>query len=301
MFENCTDLRTINAGDFSFPEVTESIIDNKTILRGGVSANFCLKMFKGCTNLQTVNMTIPFANNSDSTEIFGDGACELMFEGCTNLTNINNISFTNYLGNNSLKSMFKNCTKLENINSTEIELYFKGSNVCISMFEGCTKLKNVSELKIKNLTNNCCESMFSNCISLQTPPTGFFSIHKYPSKCYKNMFSGCTSLQTIPFIYGDTPIHTEVDKSNKPIIPEFYDECFAHMFDGCTNLEVDFNGICGKFKNSSCAYMFNNCRRLKSVRMIKPLLSIDDSDMESCFSHMFAGCSSLNILPPEND
>jgi hypothetical protein len=44
--------------------------------------------------------------------------------------------------------------------------------------------------------------------------------------------------------------------------------------------------------------MFNDCRKLKSVRMIKPILSISSSDMKECFSHMFAGCIALNILPP---
>jgi hypothetical protein len=167
------------------------------------------------------------------------------------------------------------------------------------MFSGCTKLTNVSALSIQNLTISCCESMFSGCTVLQTPPSGFFNEYKYPAACYKKMFSGCTTLKTMPDIYGDTTLTLDPE-TQEVIVPEFYDECFSHMFDGCTNLEKDFKGIYGKFGKKCCEYMFNNCRKLKSVRMIKPILSISNSDMEYCFSHMFDGCTALNILQPAN-
>jgi hypothetical protein len=153
------------------------------------------------------------------------------------------------------------------------------------MFSGCTKLTNVSALSIQNLTISCCESMFSGCTALQTPPSGFFNEYKYPAACYKKMFYGCTTLETMPDIYGDTTlnIHYHYDETTHTqtiIIPEFNDECFSHMFDGCINLEKDFNGIYGKFGKNCCEYMFNNCKKLKSVRMIKPILSINNSDMK---------------------
>lgn len=171
MFEGCTGLT--DAGNLVFPETV-------------VGACY-LRMFYGCSNLETVPFVLPATDLSDANYCYYG-----MFEGCTSLTTAPVLPATT-LAQTCYAHMFGGCISLTTapaLPATTLAPY------CYwFMFEGCTSLSTAPALPATTLAASCYRNMLSDCTSLTTAPE--LPATALTTGCYEYMFSGCTSLRYV--------------------------------------------------------------------------------------------------------
>ena len=133
-----------------------------------------VRIFKGCTNLQT----IPLLNTGKVTSMYS------MFEDCTNLQTIPQLDTDNV---ENMGSMFRNCTNLQTIPRLNT------NNVVsmIDMFRGCNNLQTIPQLNTDNVSHM--EGMFAGCFNLKT--IDLTSLDKVSAIVYIELFAySCNSL-----------------------------------------------------------------------------------------------------------
>lgn len=146
------------------------------------------------------------------------------------------------------------------------------------LFSGKSWTFNGIVLSSKNLSENCYQRMFENCINLVEfsglPAT---DLKNY---CYSYMFSGCTGLT----------------KTGQTLWTNTANRCCEYMFKGCTGLTDISDTIFSDNVNltTECYYgMFENCTNITSVTISKKTLP---DTANKCFGRLFAGCSKLSNI-----
>ena len=202
---------------FNAPKITTAPTLPSTTL-----ADFCYdRMFQDCDELVTPP-ELPAQNINVAS--YRD-----MFHGCTKLTSVpNGLRNVNGISNFAYTGMFQNCSSLISVPRDLITSATMRQEACYSMFEGCSKLKNAPNLPSTSLENDCYNSMFKDCVELETVPEILPAVSAQ-ERCYKQMFMGCTKITKSPRIAA-TSLATDG---------------FAGMFNGCSLLKeitIDYTG-----------------------------------------------------------
>lgn len=142
-------------------------------------------MFLDCVNLQTVIFS---PKSSDSVSAID---CTEMFKGCTSLKSVD-LTVWDKSKVSTISKMFQNCTGLENFNFSG--LTFKTCTSASYLFDGCTGLSTVSMsgFNAPNLTT--CEGMFSGCTNLDIGAGNFSGWNISSVQNLSNLFKGCTKM-----------------------------------------------------------------------------------------------------------
>ena len=161
--------------------------------------NECENMFKGCTNIISVDLS----NSNIKCKKMNS-----MFEGCTKLKKVilKNVQTSNV---EDMSSMFSGCVQLKHLNSSS----FDTSKVLSmeSMFKNCRGLKylDLSNFKTPQITN--VKSMFENCKNLQ-----YVNMENFlTEKCKEDdAFKECRNLKKINLLnYKGKDIFTSISRN----------------------------------------------------------------------------------------
>ena len=113
-------------------------------------------------------------------------------------------------------------TKLS-INGVDNSWIFTGK-YCEGNIENLLNYQTVMQGGHPTMGQNCCDSMFHDCINMLTTPD--LSQANLASYCYYTMFKGCTSLVSVCTL---------------PVPNLDYSNCYSWMFEGCTSLSLNNN------------------------------------------------------------
>jgi hypothetical protein len=213
-----------------------SLLDYKTLPTsiGNYAFDY---MFYNCTNITTLNITLP-ATTLAQYCYFG------MFWGCNKITSGPSLPATT-LATYCYGSMYNSCTSLVTppvLIATTLATYSY-----YYMFYGCTSLVNAPSLSTATaLASYCCYNMFGNCTSIVTAPA--LPLTTLATYCYYYMFSGCTSLVTGPALSAGT----------------LQTGCYQYMFNGCTSLVNTPGNDVYTAKSPAQANMFTNCTKVEN-------------------------------------
>lgn len=180
IFQNCAKLETVMVEEDTkgFSEASE--------------------MFKGCTNLKTVNLPSSFlylgeymfeeCTSLEEITLYGTDIPLGTFEDCTSLKKVN-ASRVSIVEDNA----FQNCKSLTNISFSNLDRY---SKIGIKAFSGCQKLTNINFGKVIK-TEECA---FENCTSLEkiVIPRKLTTICNYA-------FCGCKNLTDVTYEGNQDP------------------------------------------------------------------------------------------------
>ena len=171
-----------------------------------------------------------------------------MFYDCNKLKTLN-VSNWDTSNVTSMDSVFDHCESLTTLDVSKFNTS-KVTNMT-AMFMCCYKLTtlDVSKFDTSNVTNM--EDMFNHCESLTTLDVSKWDISKVTNM--NNMFYGCNSLTTLDISNWDT---SNVTKMN-------------WMFYDCTSLTT-IKGVIDMKSCTSCKAMFDNCSKLKGVKIKNP-------------------------------
>jgi len=223
------------------------------------------KLFYGCTNLETVDLS-----DFDTSNVAN---MSQMFTGCTSLETIDfgniNVSNVRYMMN-----MFYNCTSLETI---DLSNWNTSKLTDISyMFYNCSSLTSVdlSSFDTSNITN--ISNILSGCTNLEYANISNMRIIKSNSGFgVNNYFRNCNNLKTII-------------ARNIKFVGE---SATSDIFRDLTSLEtIDLTNV-DTSEATTFSYMFYNCLSLESI----DLSSFDTSNVTN-MSSMFSGCRSLSNI-----
>lgn len=179
-------------------------------------------MFRGCTSLETVDMTGVTLEKPLA-------AFDSMFSGCENLTSFKYDLDTSRV--ESMGDMFKDCSSLASVDLSKMD----GSNVTdiIGIFEGCTYLQ---EYKLpSNLHPLYIDRAFGDCRSLTHIDLSFYD---FTGTASENILKNCTNLKSFT-------VNTRVPKATTLYLP--FDKGWAVStdpdFKNVTTVATDSNGL----------------------------------------------------------
>lgn len=251
-----------------------------------------MNMFRGCSNLTSVNfsgcdasnvttMQNMFLNASKITSINLSGLnftkltnMQQTFNGCSSLETINFTDFNTSLVKD-MYQLFNNCTSLIKLDLSSFDTH-SVTNMGY-MFFGCSKLTtlNLSNFNTTQVTNM--NAMFRECSSLRFLEISSFDTSKVTNMA--EMFRACSSLE-------------ELDLSNFNVTKV---QQVQGMFNECVNLKsINLSS----FKTSevtNMSNMFRNCERLTSLD-----LSAFETSKVTDFSMMFEACKAITSLDLSN-
>lgn len=223
LFQNCTSLVKANLENW----------DTHSIVNGSDQNNqqSFQDMFNGCTNLETVNLTINTAGKNVSMQG--------MFKN--NQSKLSNVTITgDFSGISTSASTFYKCYNLNILNLNHISM------------EPDSSSNELEKVNIASKPFQNCESfsyMFGECKALNT----IIGIEDWnPSKVKKmnNMFQNCSALTSIDVSNFNTSNVTDM----------------SYMFHNCSDL-TSINGLY-RFDTSSCTSfrdMFRACKKLEVI------------------------------------
>ncbi|MDR3242116.1 MAG: DUF285 domain-containing protein, partial [Lactobacillaceae bacterium] len=163
-----------------FPNLTE--IDGLSNLNVN-SATTMFEMFKGCTNLQELDLT---GWNTSNVETMKE-----MFYQCTNLESITFGPTFSTDKVTDMYCMFYECSNLEVIDVSK----FSTSHVTDlgAMFKGCSKVKELDVSKFNTERSEYFDEIFNGCSSLEKLDLSLWSTTANTDEM-TDLFSGCTSI-----------------------------------------------------------------------------------------------------------
>ena len=143
------------------------------------------------------------------------------------------------------------------------------------LFKDCTTVTSAENLVLPatTLANDCYNSMFAGCTSLETAPS--LPATSLATRCYSQMFYGCSTLTTAPSLSATT----------------LADYCYYYMFQGCTSLTTAPSLPATTLANNCYDTMFKGCSSLTTAPEL-PATTLT----EYCYQSMFAYCTSLNYI-----
>ncbi|MFD1420933.1 BspA family leucine-rich repeat surface protein [Lactiplantibacillus songbeiensis] len=280
MFSDCTSLTHLNI------ELGE---DQET----GYLEYQSTSMFKGCSNLESINFTNKTPGNV--------GDMQWMFAGCSKLSSID-LSKINPDSVEGLTGTFENCQSLTDIDLTplkDVEVV-----TIASMFMGCEHLTNIdlSGLKL-NENNYSLANLVSGCTDLTSLTLGDMDTSNITDM--HDAFSYCPNLTKIDVSHFDTSKVTDMsgmftgDAQLKSIdlskfeTPELQN--MSRMFANCHTLQsLDLSN----FKTPNLNQMdgaFANCENLASINVS----NLDTSKVTN-FNWVFNNDSALKALDISN-
>lgn len=299
-------------------------------------------MFSGCTAMATPPASL-------ATTLSGSAACQQMFLGCTSLLYAPDLPALT-IPTNGYREMFSGCTSLRegpeiaattfgttpsNANDGEAALAFMFGAATIDAvdYPACTSMVTPpSQLKTAKMKNNCYQSMFAGCTSLETGPEILATT--LARKCFYEMFSGCSMLRSLPqaefhftsildfscyrMFYMCSALNTA---PNMPDVTgtvsesgcqEMYAECaqmqtapaaltatkvnkngYKQMFYNCAWIKKAPSISATEIGESGCSQMFQNCNRLETP----PTTLLATTLGKAAYSEMFSGCTQLKSAP----
>ena len=217
---NITGMFAYNRGNSMKLESVRLYAPSATTTYGSTWAS-TVGLFEGCTQLQTVDLTVGALENATN-----------MFSRCNKLSDIT-ITFAK--SGASASGMFSGCTSLTSIPTLDLT---KVTNTS-SMFSGCTQLQTVTTSSTQNtVKTTALANMFYNCSSLTTVDLTqlyvYITTGMIDSSFFTDMFTGCTSLTTLTlptnFGYWYYSTSTGARKTSKPTLdlsdcPLTHDSC----------------------------------------------------------------------------
>lgn len=284
MFTGCTALEAVPAD----------------LLAGAPELTSIASMFYNCAALESVPANL-FEKN---TKITTAGS---LFSGCAKLTTVPEELFRTTPGVKTLSSLFAKCAALESVPENLFQTLTEADNLA-SMFTECKSLQTVpadlfkNQTKVKNIA-----TMFKGCTALESIPDGLLDAFTEATNM-NSLFSGCSSLGNLP-----KEIFRNLTTANNA----------GYLYEGCVSM-TEFPSIknCVKLKTvnalwkdcstlvsapadyfpdteeirkgTTIAYMFQNCKALKTV----PEGMFDNLTGVTIISQMFENCTSLEELPP---
>ena len=195
-----------------------------------------------------------------------------LFESCkiSNLS-VDFLSSFHVMKDHCFSQMFNNST----ISNDIPKLDATTASYCYEqMFANCQNLEKItSSIIAKNFLDHSCERMFYGCEKLiNVPMIDFHQIDKYSESCFQEMFYKCKNLTT-PFknIKLESRFTKQFNKSE-------CNKCFYQTFTDCKSLFVS-EGKDDKYRNIDIITIPNDINLTSN----------------NPFSHMFAGCKTLNF------
>ena len=208
------------------------------VVKSGVSATTCSRMFNNMTNCTTMDLS--GLDTSNVTSMYR------MFFGCSSLTTLD-VSGFNTENVTNMQNMFSNCSSLTRLDVSS----FDTSDVINmrDMFNSCSSLTrlDVSGWDTSKVTNM--KYMFYNCSKLTSLDISSFDTSNVWGM--DNMFGGCSSLTSLDASSFDTSNVTNM----------------GSMFSGCSSLtSLDISGF--DTGNVTDMYnMFSSCQKLNTVKL----------------------------------
>ena len=235
---------------------------------------------------------------------FGDdGSCRYKVYGnIMSLITSSGYSFLNELSEYALAYIFYSCSGLTDASELLLPVTALTSDCYNNMFSNCVSLTTPPKLPATVLANSCYGRMFSNCRSLVQAPE--LPATTLATGCYSSMFEGCISLTDLPKLPATTLASqcytsmfsgcegiTTVPSNYLPVLDLRY-ECYNHMFYHCTNLTNAPELPATILKDRCYEGMFRACTSLT----IAPKLPAMEATYY-CYRYMFYGCTSLTVAP----
>ena len=287
----------------------------KTVtMKGTLSTNSCDRLFEGCYNLESVDLS-----HLDTT-----GATDMseMFSGCSSLTSVD-VSSLNTSAVTQMENMFYGCTNLESLDLSTFDTSAVAN--MSSMFHGCTNLEsvdlssfNTSAVTSMNNMFYCAESLtelnMENFDASKVTSLGGTFYHcsnladvKLPesydaNKAIENgAFFGC-EWQPTPYprpegssMYGSC--WWQVQDDTLVIAPAFGDA--GELADWGTGVPPWYNSrtqykkveVRGTVRANTCHRMFEGCSNVESM----DLAGLDTTGAPS-MENMFYCCYKLDSL-----
>lgn len=173
---------------------------------------------------------------------------------------------------------------------------------CFYNLFGGSKVVSVSSdlLPATTLAENCYESMFYNCSSLENAPE--LPAEKLEYYCYRAMFRGCNKLTSVPSVLPATELAVSCYREmfyaceslvTAPELPavNMMEDCYHYMFYNCYSLINPPALPATTLKDGCYSYMFYNCSNMETApELPAPIL------VRSCYASMFGGCGKLNLM-----
>lgn len=244
------------------------------------SNEFCMYMFQDCTSLKSISMP-SIINNGEKRACMAQ-----MFKGCKNLEHID-LSLLDFNKVENIYGMFIGCDKITSINflydcNFKIEKEEALPINIGSLFSECNGLisidLNLSNLNISNVSDFNMNAMFYNCKNLISAKLHGSLINKVENYTLDNYFEDCINLETLCV--------SDLNISNCTSIKEIFSNCkklstiegvsnldasklidVTGAFSNCINLEeIDLSGW-SAINIEECENLFNNCENLISVNL----------------------------------
>ncbi len=264
----------------------------------------CEQLFAGCNNLLTADLR--GLDTSDVTS-FSD-----MFNGCSNLTSLDVSSF-NTAKVTTMSNMFNGC---EVITPLDLSLFDTAKVESMDqMFLNCSALTTIivsDTFETSSVTSS--SSMFSGCENLKggantsfssshlnaayahidegTENPGYFTEREYYAKVNNVFYDDFASAYAaIKDATGDISIVVS-DNAAAAIGRSDKTNYLSNAIRNTSASSVSFSVARGKtIKLTSCAHMFDGCKKLKSA----DLRGFDTSDVED-YTNFFYNCQNLEFV-----
>lgn len=273
VFANCTNLRTINLGDFYTSD--------------GVDLN---GFFQGCKSLEEIRYT-RFAPRAATYGSFFDGCESLrsidvsqmvtskttnissMFWGCSSLQSLD-VSDWNTSSVTSMANLFTACKSLESLDLSNFKT-FETINMH-GMFFQCENLRTITFGENFNTEKvNDMGGMFNGCTSLSSIDLSGFNTSRVLS--FAEMFKSCTDLSSITWgehfdtHYAEDFSWMFAESGFETLDLSFFDTRSANnyesMFEGCPKLKtLDISSFTTDHTESVYS-MFMDSPKLNSIKM----------------------------------
>ncbi len=248
------------------------------------------KMFSGCNNLKTLNLT-----GFDTSKVVNMNST---FSSCSSLTTLDLSSFDTSKVT-SMSSMFYGCSKLTTLDLSN----FDTSKVIgmSSMFMYCSNLKEIKGIEKFNTSNVTNMYYMFGGSDFETIDLSSFDTSKVTSM--QNMFTGCYKLKHIKF--GEN-----FDTSQVTNMSNMFSNCrslttinlsnfntqnvtnIRDMFNGCSALKnINFGENFDTSKVNDMTHMFNMCNVLEELD-----LTMFDTHSVTSFDDMFSSCFNLKTI-----
>ena len=261
---------------------------NTIILSWDSKLQNCIKMFKNCIDIISVDLT-----NFDSSSI--SSSSNMFYNGIS----LKSIDFSNFDTSkiSSMVSMFENCSSLSSLDLTKFDT--SSSKTMNSMFKNCQSLKSLDLSSFSTSKVSSMQSMFYGCNSLTSLNLSNFYTPALTNM--KTMFSGCKSLAYLELLNFNT--------TSIKIMDNLFTNCLSlislnlsnfdmssvksmvSMFSNCTSLRNIYFSEYRTKSVENTGSMFLSCKSLLSLN-----LSSFDTSLVTNMNSMFKECSSLTSL-----
>ena len=233
----------------------------KVVTTEGAKVATCINMFKGCTNLESVDLS-----HLDTSSVTTMAS---MFDGCAALTELD-LSGLDFSSVTNINNLTNGCSSELKLDMHGVNLSKVSASYRTTPFSGKVDLKGATMPKTSS-------SFFAACTNLQS--VDLSGANFTSTTTMASMFSGCTGLTEVTL--GSSELNETLSSVTT----------MASMFNGCTSLESVTLGELNTSSVTTMASMFSGCEKLNSVT-----LGGMNSSAVTSMDSMFKGCAALTEL-----